>query len=1088
MFLKNKIPNAEQKKAIHHRGGKILSAGAGSGKTFVLIEHIIERLKILKAETRSQDWEIKIPKKMSKIVMMTFTKKAAGEMSVRMMKRIDELESEEADETEKKFWQIIQRNITSLNVATISSLCHQLINAGYLPHVGKKVEILSNIEFKNKMSKLFNNWLVLKNKKIDQMFEANSRAIVSALVEIYQSPELRMAWQGPLEKKSAKIELGEYLEIIIERFDFKKLFNNEVDLSFSKEDSKKTWYLLLQKFEKIRSEKGILSPENLVSYIEWATGIERLPPAGKNMTASQEKEFEMIKQLVRELKDSETDLLEFNEHYDIYWKWVEMFKEIYDFFDENYLNEDGLIFSDLEYFVCMGMRDEKTAEKIRKKYDYFIVDEFQDTSSVQFEIIKHLTGNKWQNFFCVGDRKQAIYGFRGGEVLVFNQAAAMMGIENNISLKNNFRSLKKIITFNNAFFSIIFPLAYGFHGAAKNGIEMEEQLSPLEEKESGIVEKIVAEVSGAENFKKINVDDYEARALYQKITEFLNDDKIKTICVLYRRLKPSSYLLDLLSTNEKPFSAQVKVSYGEDPILNLFLRLIELKLNQENPEKCKSTEFLIDKILAAIGLEIKITEWGKKFLLDVEMIGFRMAFHKILYSLGICNSLHLENSKLLDSISRVCLDDPLEMHNLLSEENDETYSFEMMNGQSDKKITIMSAHASKGLEFDAVLIGGIYSNGRAHGKTSIVGKWPKSFKWKKEYNQKKFYKSPLYYLESAVEKENDFAESKRLLYVVATRAVKYLGWVDLWAINDVGEKTEIETGENDWIVAMRTAANDNNLFDQKYIKIEYEKKKNTLEVPLLLKDWMGLLGVEEKNHLGLFAEVSVTRLADLSQCPFKFYLANICKIKPPQEKREIFYEEYEEDATGEEIFYSSKKRGTEVHEYISKILLGKINVSHVPVKEQEKIEWVMSEIKKTGSGRKIISEKPVKFSFFGQMISGTPDLVFESTDEIIVWDFKTGKINSEEESTVEKAYWFQLMCYAYAYANLKHFTPEKIVPLSLAYLDEKKIVTRKISLSEITRILFEKWSMLESLDQTNEKHCKDCEYSSVCRYNKTFAP
>ena len=118
------------------------------------------------------------------------------------------------------------------------------------------------------------------------------------------------------------------------------------------------------------------------------------------------------------------------------------------------------------------------------------------------------------------------------------------------------------------------------------------------------------------------------------------------------------------------------------------------------------------------------------------------------------------------------------------------------------------------------------------------------------------------------------------------------------------------------------------------------------------------------------------------------------------------------------------------------------------------------------------------------MISGTPDLVFEADSEIIVWDFKTG----QQDEATEEAYWFQLMCYGYAYANLKHFTPEKMIPLTLVYVDQKKIITKTFSLAQISQILFENWSKTESLNQVNLNHCPHCEYSPICVYAKTSAP
>ena len=83
--------NTEQKVAIEHHGGVQLQAGAGSGKTFVLIEHIIylieKKLYPTGTELFTQDehqLRIELKSYLSKIVLMTFTKKAAGELKTRL--------------------------------------------------------------------------------------------------------------------------------------------------------------------------------------------------------------------------------------------------------------------------------------------------------------------------------------------------------------------------------------------------------------------------------------------------------------------------------------------------------------------------------------------------------------------------------------------------------------------------------------------------------------------------------------------------------------------------------------------------------------------------------------------------------------------------------------------------------------------------------------------------------------------------------------------------------------------------------------------------------------------------------------------
>jgi ATP-dependent helicase/nuclease subunit A len=1079
-----KTPNPEQMIAIHHLGGKILSAGAGSGKTYVLIEHIITWLDHLREKTPSSDWAQVIPFQLPKVVLMTFTKKAAGEMSIRMMKRIDDLCESLEEEIAGEFWKIVRQYLSMMNITTISSFCHQLLSLGYFPEVGSDIQILSNVEFKNKISNLFNQWFISKNSNLGQIFQANSTALINAMIEIYNSPELRLLWKETMVKTSPEAELHEYIEKMKKEFLLSELFENGIDLNVDSKEREKPWFVMLQSLDQLIAKSGVFSATSFKAYADWASNVGTLPREVKAMSEEQKDSLARAKLMVKELRDIQEDFINFIENYDTYWSWVEIFKDVYNFIDRNYFQEKGFAFSDLEYYTCIGLRNPLIREKIKKNYDYFIVDEFQDTSSVQYEIIQHLVGDDHQRLFCVGDKKQAIYGFRGGELLVFNQCAAMLGSENNIWLKNNFRSEGRVIRFNNHFFETIFPLGHGFEGTDANTVLMEAQTMPEVKFSTGEVEHFKTEITGLLSDKKIDLDAYEARALYEIIKDLLLREDIESVCVLYRKLRPSSLLLDILAENEVAFSAQVKVEYGEDPIINLFLRAIELKLNQNDPDKLASTHFLMNTLLEVLNVEMKAKDIQENFLGDLSILGLRLAFHKLIYSFGLSNSQYQENSKLIDSICRVCNEDLTKVFHLLSSEKEEQYSLQLMNGSRAKRVVIMSAHASKGLEFDAVLLGGIHNNGIQMGKTDTVGKLPKSFRWKKAYNQKKFYKTPAYYLEAELDKNKEFSESKRLLYVACTRAVKYLAWIDLWATIEGKEKI-LSSGSNHWIKAMRLAPIDEAVITGKAMKLDAAEDKVEMEVPLILKDSLGLVALSEKGRLGVFADTSVTKLAQLAQCPFKFYLSNICKITPPKLSPKVFLAmgDEEEAIDAEELFFSSMERGTRVHAQLAKLLTREMDISEAKEDEREKLEWVLKEAEEISKNHNVISEKQIKFSFFGQMISGTPDLIFENEDDLIVWDFKTGGRDEDNE----ESYWFQLMCYAYAYANLKRFTPEKSIPLTLLYIDQKKSITRALRLSQISELLFVKWSKTESLNQVNFNHCSHCDYSSICIHYKSSA-
>ena len=126
----------------------------------------------------------------------------------------------------------------------------------------------------------------------------------------------------------------------------------------------------------------------------------------------------------------------------------------------------GADYNDLLDRVAEGLRDDpKLVVGLRRRYLHFLVDEFQDTDPRQWEIIRALavpadeeveTGSR--TLFIVGDRKQAIYGFRGGDNTVFRKAERELAplIKETKTLDDNYRSRQAILDFANPVFGKIF--------------------------------------------------------------------------------------------------------------------------------------------------------------------------------------------------------------------------------------------------------------------------------------------------------------------------------------------------------------------------------------------------------------------------------------------------------------------------------------------------------------------------------------------------------------------------------------------------------------------------------------------------------
>ncbi len=1065
-----KKANPEQEVAIYHHGGKLLSAGAGSGKTFVLIEHLVFLLNEVKIKQPREDWNRKISSTLSKIVLMTFTKKAAGEMSVRMMRKIEDLilkAEMSAEERELAFWLLVRQNLSFLNITTIHGFCHKLLSMGFWSEFPEQINLVSEIEQREKIQKLFDRWFEKKHKVLSPVFLAGTQALLSAMKDIFASPELRVLWSNPNVPVDAKEEINGFFEEFITVKGYREFFDKSFDLTAVPKEMKKKWYEFFLQFNDFKLEHGLLNSENYLGYHNFFKSVSRFPPSSKEMSAAQAEAYEKMKELRSDLKNVAEDLNALQTDFETYKKWVETISDVFSYINQHYFEVEGFSFSDLEFYALEALKKDEVLVKVQESFAYFIVDEFQDTSFIQFEILKKLIGEHKERLFCVGDRKQAIYGFRGGELQVFSECAEMLGRENNYFLKNNFRSFSNVINYNNSLFERVFPLGLKYEGHDPHGVEMEAQNVPEMNVDAGAVLSLKTAVTGEP--KDFDLDKIESEVLCKHIVELLKDDQYQSICVLYRKLKPSTYLLEEFLKNDIPFSAQVKIDFSEDPVLVLFVYMVELELHKNDEKKARATMTLLRSLFDVLQTGFNLP-FIQQFHEDVQLLGLKLAFHKFIFSLGLSNSFHSQNSSVVDSVCKLAKEKPAEVYNLIKSEEGQ-YACEMMSGTTEggkKRILVMSAHASKGLEFDAVLLGGVHTNGRYLGMKDHIGKFPHSFKWKKEFNQKVFFKSPFYHIESEILKLKDFSESKRLLYVACTRAVKQLVYANLYHDKN-GELNELHEFDNSWIQALRMIP----VSEVSYSIIN--TASHNAERALIQQDWLGLLPQKEASHLGIIAELSVTRLATIAECPHKFYLQNICKIEA-EEQPTLFVDE--EEVT----FYSSKKRGTEVHNYLSQLFLNKITLDKLPSQEKDKIVWAYeasADFRKIQA--EIISEVPVKFSFFGQMISGTPDLVFICNEKIVIWDFKTGLRDAEGET----GYWFQLGAYAFAYGQMNNLNHDDEIEMSLLYVDQKELVSKKMTFNQLTQILFSDWKKTESLNQIIPSHCSRCDYSGICKKGET---
>lgn len=1103
--------NPEQLKAIEHSGGVLLKAGAGSGKTFVLQQHMVyltnEWIREFKELDSPFDFSQFIKSKFSKVVLMTFTKKAAGEISIRLTKVFNE-KVDTSDEDQKMYWIHATEQLDYLTVTTIHGFCFKLIRQGFFPEVDLDDDMISDAEYSKKIEDIFEAWIeteILNQSQMEfiDLLLKDKEHVLSAIKSIFSDPTLRKMW-NEISSKSISENTNKTITDLMTILGLELKEEDHLDCIQYSDFDGKPWFEFVKSFQanykKIESLESLLLINSFFSSLDY-----KIPrsPSGKAIDDQIKRYYNFIKDLNAFLKKNGTDFVEYSEHIEDHIPtWFSKIYNLIQYVETEYEKSSGITFSDLEYIVRMGLENQDCAKAIAESYHYLIVDEFQDTSFVQFEIIQKILGNDYSKLFCVGDIKQAIYGFRGGELGVFLQCEDL--IPKVLSLKNNYRSDKKIIHFNNNFFEFLFAKGLKFEGEDIRPVQVDYQEVPLADRPEGEVYQIKSSADFIKNFgldsvSNNEVEYLEALSLIEEIKR-LKTISSDSVCILYKKLKPSLLLIGLMIEEKISFTAQIKVPYGEDPILGVFKLLLEYEFDTSQ-SKDDYLNLVLKSYLALFdnSLSIDTVELVQKYLSDQKYFGLYQAFYKFLSGIGLSNSNYTNNLSHIKTLIKLGREDKELILNILGAESAQAYSLDFQFGQSPDDVIVMTAHASKGLEFSHVLLGGIYTNDKSFPFTSLFGKVPMSFKWAKTITSKNKFKTPEYFLEAEMIKHKDFSESKRLFYVACTRAEKTLGWVNL----DFG-KIKNRKQSNSWRNGTQVWENwisstNPELYKQveeASVEISIEKlfslrflKNASNKRPLFHIDSMGLTKKDDLSHELILPELSVTRLATISNCPRKFYLQNICKLN--QNDIDLFSGnkiDFDSEVVDEEIlssrsFSSSAERGTKIHSYFESILKNDFEFpKEISDKDAQTISWAVDKLKNYRDNFLFISEKMIKFELYQYMISGIPDLIILSKDQsktTELWDFKTGKRKEEGEIP----YVFQLMTYAYALYQLDEVKKDSPIKLVLCYVDDQNLVEKEVHYEDVDNYLSDYWAQVSTPEVINKEHCSQCIYNQICQEN-----
>ena len=560
----------EQLQAIQEKGSNILvAAAAGSGKTAVLVERIINKIINDKIDIDS-------------LLVVTFTNAAAAEMRERVLEAIyKKLDENPEDEN-------LQRQITLLNkasICTIDSFCLDVVRNNFyqLENISPNFRIADTTEIE-----------LLKQEVLEDIFEKkyeNGDEDFSDLINTYTSYRDDTPLKDLILKIYTYIQSNpfpkEWLNEKIELFNQQNLKQDFADTVWGKVLLKEVEEELVDDINTLKEEGKKLKKESeLEKYFEViCDDIDKMERLKLNLD-SWDKAYEIYndftfatwprKKINSEIKenvkivrddvkkkfskklnkiliyDSEEANRDIFEMYSILKKLESIILEFSKEFNKRKRNKNVVDFNDIEHLalnILVKREDGKTipteiAEKYKEKFLEIAIDEYQDSNMVQEYILTSISNN--HNIFMVGDVKQSIYKFRQAMPELFLSKYKKYVTKDQkkeeddlkIQLFKNFRSRENVLDFTNLIFQDIMSENLGeieyiedeYLNLGADYKEIEQDLKTeidiidlKEDEEELEVEENLEDLEEQERLEDIQV---EARFVANKI-KYLIDNKIQ---------------------------------------------------------------------------------------------------------------------------------------------------------------------------------------------------------------------------------------------------------------------------------------------------------------------------------------------------------------------------------------------------------------------------------------------------------------------------------------------------------------------------------------------------------------------------------
>lgn len=592
----------QQQKVIETRKKNILvSAAAGSGKTAVLVERIIQ-------EILDQEHGINV----DRLLVVTFTNAAASEMRERILKAIErELEINPGNEHLQKQ----QSYIHNASITTIHSFCLNLVrehfididlDPGFKVADTNEIELLKGDVMKEMLEEEYEAAALEFHRFVNQFTIRNSdREIEKMVLSLYEKA-IGYPWpkqwleqsiaiysirdKEQLMKSRNFITLTGYADELLKLAIMKCEYGLKLCTGINGPEKYCSIFQAdLQNLKFVLEEKDYEKRRNRLNFT-----FDRLPRITGSVDVEEEKKA-AAQSVRKEVKAAVTEIQkiygvpldivldELQQLEPVVKEYVRLTEKFMNLFQKKKREKNIVDFNDFEQFAIQILTrlengkivPSKAAEELSETYEEIMIDEYQDSNMIQETILSMISGERKgvYNRFMVGDVKQSIYGFRGArpDIFIDKYNSYSLSDDDNIKiiLDKNFRSRSTVLEFINALFRQNMSADFG-------GINYDEenQLNPgadyekMENRKDYNSELILIspEHDGedtdleedAEGDSIGVADEMEAKVIAARIKELVNEKKglqvRDTVTGGYRTARYSDIVILVRSVNEAAYA------------------------------------------------------------------------------------------------------------------------------------------------------------------------------------------------------------------------------------------------------------------------------------------------------------------------------------------------------------------------------------------------------------------------------------------------------------------------------------------------------------------------------------------------------